>query len=224
MFSPIGNLSKGLYYARQDGCFSKKKQVLTVFNRAEFPLFAIQPRTKWNWSSAFCYEICYPQEMDCSKEIPFPFENSVGNGIKWRYVHQPGYWEGEKRKFGFYDENWNEVVHFRYYEKITFPRTKPRTLYFVSAEIGMEQYHFFYITCCTLNYANIMVCDQQFRRIFHTSVQTKGIFVQSVNVIHVAQELSFPLMSILISLALFFHDEAGKDDLSITTRVKDRGK
>ena len=26
MFSPIGNLSKGLYYARQDGCFSKKNK------------------------------------------------------------------------------------------------------------------------------------------------------------------------------------------------------
>ena len=202
MFSQRESLSKGLYRFRKGGCFSKST-ALTVFDRMASPMFVMQSRTRWNLFSAFFEEIRCPKD------------------VKWRYVSQRGYWDGKKRNIGLYDENWNDVAHFSYHDKNSFPETKPPEFYTISIEIEKKEYHFFQISRCSLIDANIMVRDQQFHRIFHTSIEKKGLFFyESIGAVHVAQEQPFLLMSILIPLALLFQKESASDSLPLHARLE----
>lgn len=197
MFSQAENLPKGLYRFQRGGCFSKNT-ALTIFDRTGTPMFVMKSRTRWNLFSAFF------EEIRCRQEV------------KWRYVSQKGYWDGEKRKVGLYDANWTEAASFQYHKNRSFPMVKPSESYYISIKIWEKECHFFYTANWLMNNISFAVRDEQFCRIFYTSIEKTGLFsYEYIGTVHVEQEQPFLLMSILIPLALYFRQECGSDNNSL---------
>lgn len=138
-------------------------------------------------------------------------------GIQWRYVSQQGYGEGEKRNIGLYDENWRESAFFQLHKNISFPSTKHWRFYYkISVETTGHAFHFFVTGGCADHF---MVSDERFRRVFHISCDNRTCTI-SDGTVHVAQELSFRLMSLLIPLAIQFRYDLRHEDVPIWSRIQ----
>ncbi|MDO4584595.1 MAG: hypothetical protein Q4D62_10890 [Planctomycetia bacterium] len=175
MFSETTRLFKGLYH------FQEKKGTITIFDRVGTPMIVTrEPKENGFLFGALGVEILCPQE------------------VKWRYVSQRGYWDGEKRKFGLYDENWKEVSSFIYREDYPPPKNIEREIYVASIKIWEKEYRFSLRQrrCCLLDDSVLVVRDEQFRKVFHNSYEKARPYGK----VHVSQEQSFLLMSILIPL------------------------